>query len=129
MEKRLNRLGLGLGAGFIGMLMLFGTDNTIAISSFKNTPLYKHIIKRRNAESVRLYEAEPINSGKQEEVAGKSGDEKTKISEKNEYVKEIKGGGTIEPLNSAGGKATGMTWSLPRAMRTSTACRGRRGAS
>ncbi len=93
MEKRTKKSGLRLGAGLLGLLMLFGTGNSYAISSFKNTPLYKHIIKKRNTESVRLYEKEPINSDKQEEVAGKSGDEKTRISEKNEYAKDIKGGG------------------------------------
>ena len=56
-------------------------------SPFKNTPLYKHIVKRRNTESVRLYEKESITSGKHEEVAGKLSDEKIK------HAKEIKGGG------------------------------------
>ncbi len=87
MKKRLSKFGSRLGVGLFGLLMLFGANDSYAISSFKNTPLYKHIIKRRNTESVRLYEKEPIDSGKQEEVAGKSGDEK------NKDTKEIIGGG------------------------------------
>ena len=90
MEKRLKKSGLRLSTGLLGLLMLFGTDNSYAISSFKNTPLYKHIIKRRNAEPVRLYEKEPISPGKQEEIAGKSSDEKIEVDEKTRDAKETR---------------------------------------
>ena len=93
MEKRFNKSGLRLAAGFLGLLMLFGIDNSYAISSFKNTPLYKHIVNRRNTEPVRLYEKKSLYSDRQEEVAGKSSDEKIKINEEDKRTGEIKGGG------------------------------------
>jgi hypothetical protein len=93
MEKRLNKSGLRLSAGFLGLLMLFGTNNSYAKSSFKNTPLYRHIVNRRNTEPVRLYEKESLDSDRQEEIAGKPGDEKIKINEKDKRTGEIKGGG------------------------------------
>jgi hypothetical protein len=96
MEKRLNKSGLRLSAGFFGLLMLFGTNDSYAVSSFKNTPLYKHIVNRRNTEPVRLYEKESTDSDKQEEVAGKSSDEKIKINEEDKHTGEIKGGGLGE---------------------------------
>ena len=92
MENGLRKSGLRIGIGFLSLLMLLGAGSSYAKTSFKNTPLYKHIIKGRNTGSVRLYEREPAKSGKQEEVAGKSSDEKIEINEKNEYTKETKGG-------------------------------------
>ena len=75
----------------LGLLMLFGAGNSHAMSSFRNTPLYKHIIRGRSTGPARLYEKELTIPDKQDEVAGKSGDEKIEISEKDRDTKATKG--------------------------------------
>ena len=59
--------------------MLLGANDLYAKSSLKKTPLYKHLVKRRNPEQVRLYEKKPVESGKPGKVAGKSSDAISKI--------------------------------------------------
>ncbi|MEA3225220.1 MAG: hypothetical protein U9Q07_04655, partial [Planctomycetota bacterium] len=100
MKRKLSKFGFRSSACFFGLLILSIASDSYAASSFKSTPLYKHIIKRRNTESVKLYEKEPINPDKQKEVAGKSGDEKTEVSEKDEYAKQIKGGGLEKSMRA-----------------------------
>ena len=93
MKKRLNKSGLRLSAAFLSLLMLFGANDSYAKPPFKNTSLYKHLVRRRNTESVKLYEKESANSDKQEEVAEKQSDERIIIEEKNRSTKEVKGSG------------------------------------
>ena len=93
MEKGLNKSGLRLSAGFLGLLMLLGANDSYAKPPFKNTALYKHLIRRRNTESVKLYEKESVNPDKQEEVVEKPSDEKIGIDEKNKSTEEVKGTG------------------------------------
>jgi len=50
MEKKLDKSGLRLRIGFLGVLMLVGTGSSYAQTSLKNTPLYKHLIKRRTSK-------------------------------------------------------------------------------
>lgn len=97
MEKRLDKSGLRLSAGFLCLLMLFGASDSYAKSSLKKTPLYKHLVKRRNPQPVRLYEKEPVKSGKQEKVAAKSSDEKIEISAKARSAEVIKRAGLERP--------------------------------
>jgi len=75
MKKRLNKFRLKSSVGLFGLLMLFCADNSCATSSFKNTPLYKHLIKARNAGPVRLYEKTAAESDKQEDVVGEPSEE------------------------------------------------------
>ncbi len=93
MKRRLNKFGFRSSACFLGLLMLSIANDSYAKPSFESTPLYRHIIRRRNTEPVRLYEKESIESGKQEKVAGKSSDEKIEANEKSKSTREIKGGG------------------------------------
>jgi len=91
MEKRLNKSGLRLGVGLLGLLMLFGANGSYAKPPFKNTSLYKHLVRRRSTESVKLYEKESVNSGKQEEAVEKPSDERISIDQKNKSTKEVEG--------------------------------------
>lgn len=59
MENGLRKSGLSIGIGLLSLLMLPGIGSSYAKTSFKNTPLYKHIVGRRNTEPVKLYEAQP----------------------------------------------------------------------
>ncbi|MHC4566346.1 MAG: DUF3352 domain-containing protein [Planctomycetota bacterium] len=60
MEKRLGKSGLRLCIGFLGLLMLVGTGSSYAQSSLKNTPLYKHLIKRRTSKPATPRETKPV---------------------------------------------------------------------
>ncbi len=71
MKKGLDKFALRLGAGFFVLLILFGTGYSHAKPPLKNTPLYKHLVKRGNAGPVRLYERESASSSTQEEVPGR----------------------------------------------------------
>ncbi len=83
MGKRLNKSGLIVGIGFLGFLMLFGAGGAHAKSSFKNTPLYRHIVRDRSAEPAALYQEKATDPSQKAEVVEKSGDEKAKTAEKN----------------------------------------------
>ncbi|MHC4120540.1 MAG: hypothetical protein ACYSWO_23850 [Planctomycetota bacterium] len=73
MENGLGKSTLRSGLCFFGLLILIGAGDCPAKSSFKNTPLYKHIVRRRGAEPVKLFEAEPVAAAKpqQEEIVEK----------------------------------------------------------
>lgn len=62
MKKGLGKSGLRPVIGFLGLLMLVSTGSSYAKSSFKNTPLYRHIIKRRNSQPAMLYEKKPVGA-------------------------------------------------------------------
>ena len=89
MKKRLNKFRLESSVGLFGLLVLFCADNSCATSSFKNTPLYKHLIRARNAKSVRLYEKTASESDKQEDVVGEPGDEQVKTD--NKHAGQVRG--------------------------------------
>jgi len=97
MKKRLNKSGRVLSVGFLSLLMLFGANDSCAKPPFKNTSLYKHLVRRRNTESVKLYEKESANPDKQEEVVEKPSDEKIIIDQKNRSTEEVKGSGLEKP--------------------------------
>lgn len=82
MGKRLNKSGLIVGIGLLGLLMLIYTGSSYAKTSFKNTPLYRHVVKRRNSQPVKLYENKPTASDEQVEVAETSSDVKVIVAEK-----------------------------------------------
>jgi hypothetical protein len=60
MEKRLGKSGLRLGIGFLGLLILVGAGSSYAKSSLKNTPLYKHLIKRQTSQPAAPRETKPV---------------------------------------------------------------------
>ncbi|MHC4703387.1 MAG: hypothetical protein ACYTFQ_22705 [Planctomycetota bacterium] len=60
MENGLGKSTLRSGLCFFGLLILIGAGDCPAKSSFKNTRLYKHIVRRRSTEPVRLFEAAPV---------------------------------------------------------------------
>ena len=76
MGKGHDKSKLRLGMGLLGLLMVLGTESSYAKSSFKNTPLYRHIVNRRNTEPVRLYEKKSTSSDEQEEIVEKPSDGK-----------------------------------------------------
>lgn len=78
-----------IGIGFLGLLMLFGTGSSYAKSSFKNTPLYRHVVKRRNSQPVTLYETKPIASAEQAVAVGKSGDGKVIVARKDKPATQV----------------------------------------
>jgi hypothetical protein len=69
MENELRKSGLRIGISFLCLLVLLGISSSYAKTSFKNTPLYRHVVKRRNSQPVKLYENKPVASGEQAEVA------------------------------------------------------------
>ncbi|MHC4147205.1 MAG: DUF3352 domain-containing protein, partial [Planctomycetota bacterium] len=62
MEKKLDKSGLRLGIGFLGVLMLVGVGDSYAQTSFRKTPLYKHLIKRRTSKPAAPRETKPVVS-------------------------------------------------------------------
>jgi len=72
MENALSKSGFRLSVGFIGLVVLFGAGSSYAVSSFKNTPLYRHIVNRQNSQQVTLFENKPIASAEQVEAPLKS---------------------------------------------------------
>ena len=97
MKRRLNKFGFRANTYFFGLLMLSIASDSYATPSFKSTPLYRHIIRRRNTEPVRLYEKESIDSDKQEKVAENSSDQKIEANDKSKSTREIKGDGLEKP--------------------------------
>ena len=97
MEDGLCKSGLRIDIGFLSLLMLLGISSSYARSSFKNTPLYRHVVRRRNSEPVRLYEKKPIDSSEEEEAVGKSSNEEIKVDENKKYVTEIKDSRPAKP--------------------------------
>jgi len=89
MENVLRKSGLRLGIGFLSVLMLLDAGSSHAQSSFKNTPLYRHVVKRRNSQPVKLYEAKPIASAEQAKVAETSSDEKIMVASKDKPAMQV----------------------------------------
>jgi hypothetical protein len=74
MEDGLRKSGLRTSIGFLALLMLLSLSSSYAKPSFKNTPLYRHVVKRRNSQPVTLYETKPVESGKKAVAAEKPDD-------------------------------------------------------
>ncbi|MHC4568757.1 MAG: hypothetical protein ACYTE3_23725, partial [Planctomycetota bacterium] len=85
----LRKSGLRLGIGFLTVLMLLGAGSSYAQSSFKNTPLYRHVVRRRNSQPVRLYEAKPVASAEKVEAAETSSDEKIIVARKDKPAMQV----------------------------------------
>ena len=75
--------------------MLFCAGNSYATSSFKSTPLYKHLIRARNAGPVRLYEKTAAEFDKQEDVVGEPNEEQVKTD--NEHAGQVRGADADKP--------------------------------
>ena len=82
MENRLSKSGFSRSVVFIGLVVLFGAGSSYAVSSFKNTPLYRHIVKRQDSQRVTLFENKPIASSEQVEAPLKSSDSINEADEK-----------------------------------------------
>jgi len=74
MEDKLNKSGFRLTFGCLCLIVLFGAGSIFAKTSFRNTPLYRHIVKGRDPQSTKLYEKRPVVSTEQEEASLKSSD-------------------------------------------------------
>ena len=97
MEDGLRKSGSRIGIGFLGLLMLLDLSSSYAETSFKNTPLYRHVVKRRDSQPVRLYENEPAASGEQAEVAETSSDEQIIIASKDGPATQVSLGQPARP--------------------------------
>lgn len=82
MEDVLRKSASGLGIGFLCLLILLGTGSSYAKSSFKNTPLYRHVVKRAGSQPATLYEDKQAASAEQAEVAETSSNQKVIVAEK-----------------------------------------------
>jgi hypothetical protein len=74
MENGLGKSAVRSGLCFFSLLILIGAGDCPAKSSFKNTPLYKHIVRKRGAEPVKLFEAQSVTVAEpqRQEVVEKS---------------------------------------------------------
>jgi hypothetical protein len=88
MEDRLNKSGFRLTFGHLCLIMLFGAGSIHAKTSFKNTPLYRHILRGRNSQPTTLYEKKPTVSTEQEGASLKSSDAISEAKQKNEQTNE-----------------------------------------
>jgi hypothetical protein len=59
-ERRFGESAFGLAIGFLGLSILVGAGSSYAKSSLKNTPLYKHLIKRRTSQPAAPRETKPV---------------------------------------------------------------------
>jgi len=92
MENGLDKSRLRHGIGLLSLLIILGTGSSYAKSSFKNTPLYRHVVKRRSSQSVKLYEKKPITSDEHVEAAEKSGNAEVKTGNKDNPATQASGG-------------------------------------
>ncbi len=100
MEDKLNKSKFRLTFGCLYLIVLFGAGSIYAKASFKDTPLYRHIVKGRDSGSTTLYEKKPAVSTEQEEASLKSSDAISEVQQKNEQPDGNPGGNSEKAVRN-----------------------------